>query len=883
MIFNRHLRIWLGVMLFLSTSCWSDSETVVYKPLSPSTPVATSTPANPIVMDKLTLAPTTVSPIPTDRPEVEPIEPVVNNAAHPYLLFDGEELAGYRAEIEQVGNYRRELYEGLEDYLGRAENRLMLPEAFHQLISEDNHYLNDAKEILLEIVAQECWGPDGEYCRRDRIAANTLGRVSLAYDWLYEELSLTEREQVKARIAIEVCRLFEASTYGKNNTAEKWSNWWLTDYTQNHFHSVTGGMMLGALAIQNDNPPTCLASNKNGQFTTVTNRQIVEFGLYQMERNYLVFNRISDGSYPEGDSYVTAYSEIYLPALWAVDRLLTHNLIREERLKNYPLFYLYNSPPGQVWNRLTNYGDYYTSSRENDWFVRDLHLIGTVYRNPLANWLARQFYNDRYGERIKLYSGNSLVAENLVLAFIFSDPTLTPQSPSEINVDLSYHAQDWEGVFMRSNWEDGAVAAAIKAGPPGGHTAYNIARSNQNLGVLIGRGQEPTEFDLTADHMHADANGIYLYSNGAFLLPEMHGYLEKTPWGRYTSSHNTILVSDDWGRMRGQIQGDAIGGAKFDYKWAEGSEYFWDIETPDSEVGILEHASTQSYDYSLGQATSAYWPELGLKRFHRHVLFVRDPGYMLVVDDLDATSDKTYDWMGHSTGSVTQQGQWLKVEADNNQRLGIAMLSINSEFIKASNEWEGFSLKNQYTFRYVSEQRTMHEWRIRQKCQRCRFINVLVPTDEDSWNQKPEVTILADTNQLTAVQMDFKNGRTDTLAVNLNPGQGITFGNLTFNGRVASVEKQDSILQRVLLAHGSRLQEGDTMLIESLPASSFVEVQYQDTLLIIRSPNPQGVTLFAPTVTTVHWEHVNEDSNVVTTSSLSFIKNGDYITLTTLQ
>ncbi|MCB0178230.1 MAG: heparinase II/III family protein [Anaerolineae bacterium] len=789
-------------------------------------------------------------------------------------------MATYRAEIQQTANYRQELYEGLEDYLDRAENRSMLPEAFHHLLSGDSRSLNDAKEVLLEIVARECWDPDEEYCRRDRIAANTLGRVSLAYDWLYEALSEPEREQVKARIATEVCRLYEASTYGANNVAEKWNNWWLTDYTQNHFHSVLGGMMLGALAIKNDNPPTCSAGNENGQLSTVTNQQIIEFGLHQMERNYLIFNRISDGSYPEGDSYVTAYTEIYLPALWAVDRLLTPQMVRDEWIKNYPLFYLYNSLPDQVWNRLTNHGDYYTSSRENDWVVRDLQLSGTINRNPLANWLVRQFYKDRYGESIRLYSGNSLVAENLVLALIFSDPNLSPQSPSEANLDLSYHAQDWEGVFMRSNWQDNAVAAAIKVGPPGGHTAYNIARSNQKIGILVGNGQEPTEFDLTVDHMHADANGIYLYSNGAFLLPEMHGYLDKTPWGRYTSSHNTIMVSDSWGRMRGQIQGDDIGGARFDYKWAPGSEHFWDIETPDSKVGILEHASTQSYDYSLGQATSAYWPELGLKRFHRHVLFMRDPGYMLVVDDLDAVSDKTYDWMGHSTGNVTQQGQWLKVEADNDQRLGIAMLSPDSEFIEASNEWEEFSLEDQYAFRYISEQRTMHEWRIRQNCQRCRFVNVLFPTDEANWTEKPEVTALADTDQLAAVQIDFDNGRTDTLAISLDPGQSLTAGSLTFDGRVASVQKKDSTWQRTFLAYGSQLQDGDTVLIENLSTSAYIEVQYQGAQVIIRSPNPFGTTLFAPSVTTVRWERVDKDSNEVITSSASFIKQDDYITLT---
>ena len=812
-----------------------------------------------------------LEPTPTSTPaDIDPVE----IKAHPYLLFGEEEVKLYREEITDPDNNRQELFKGLEDYLVEAEPASMLASAFANLLTQDNRQLEQAKALLLQEVSQECWAPAGEFCKRDGQAANKLRQVSLAYDWLSPYLSATEQHQVRDRIATEVCRYYEAFTYGTSNTAEQWGNWWQNNYTQNHFHSVMGGMMLGALAIKEDNPPVCLTSNKDGQLTSVTNQQILDYGLEKMERNYLIFNRIRDGSYPEGDSYVTAYSANYLPALWATNRLLnTPNLIQEERLEKFPLFFLYNGPPGQVWNRLTNYGDYYTSSRENDWFARDLHLSATVQHNPVANWIARQFYVDRYGESINLYSGNTLVAENLVLAFIFSDPSLIPQSPVEANLDLSYHAQDWEGVFMRSNWTDTAVAAALKVGPPGGHSIYNLARTNyNNLGQ-----QEPTEFELASDHMHADANGLYLYANHTFLLPEMQGYLDSTPWGRYTSSHNTILVSDGQGRMRGQIQGDAEGGATLHPLWGQGSEYFWDIETPQSEVGIIEHASTGGYDYSLGQATSAYWPELGLTRYHRHVLFVREPGYLVVVDDLDAQSPKTYDWMGHSTGPVSQQEQWLKVEADNNQRLGVAMLSTNPEFIAASNEWEGIKLDNLYDFRYVSQKRSMYEWRIRQNCQRCRFINVLYPTDEQHWTQNPTITQLADTDQMAAVQIDFEaENRTDTLAVSFSPGQSLTAGDLTFDGRAVALEANGSDIQRALLVGGSQLRQGNIELIQN--ATSYIEVQYQDQQLVVRTPNPSGTTLFAPNISAVFWQHTDE-SNAITVIPLGFTREGQYITL----
>ena len=398
--------------------------------------------------------------------------------------------------------------------------------------------------------------------------------------------------------------------------------------------------------------------------------------------------------------------------------------------------------------------------------------------------------------------------------------------------------------------------------------------------------------------MHADANGLYLYANNTFLLPEMLGYSSEvlnSPWGRYTSSHNTILVSDDQGRMRGQIQGDAEGGASFGYQASHpGSEDFWNIETPQSEVGILEHASTQGYDYSLGQATSAYWPELGLKRFHRHVLFVRDPGYVLVVDDLDATAEKTYDWMGHSTGTVSQEGTWLKVQADNEQRLGIAVVAPSSfSLAQPLNEWEGINLQDQYVFKYVSEKRTMYEWKIRQHCQKCRFINVLYPTDEQHWTQNPTITKLTDTDQMAAVQIDFEaENRTDTLAVSFSPGQSLTAGDLTFDGRAVALEANGSDIQRALLVGGVSLKMEGVELVQDLPSSSFleslygdkdlisfIEIQYKGDTLLLRSPDPTGVTLFAPDITTVLWQRV-EENNIVITRDVSFTKNGDHITLT---
>ncbi len=764
-----------------------------------------------------------------------------------------------------------------------SERAIIAAAFFTLLIPNDPSYKTSATSQLSGLVAKNCWEPEGNACLRSGDTAGTLVKVSLVYDWLYPQLTATEKDQTKMRIALEVCRYYEAFTYGAQNKSEGWNNWWMENYAQNHFHNAAAGMMLGALAIKEDNPPPCTVRNKSGQKRTVTYAEIIDFGLQQMERTFLLFDQMRDGSYPEGDSYVATYSRHYLIALWAVDRLLSPRiLIREQRLRLFPLFYLYNSPPGQLWNTLTNHGDFYTSSRENYPFPRDLHLVATVHKDPLAAWMAEQYYYDKGGKQISIPVSNKDVATNTVLDFIFAQPGLTPRSPADSGLDLSHHARDWDGVLTRNSWNDTAVAAALKAGPPGGHTVYNIARSNFQLDHWIGGGLEPTELELAAWHMHADANGLYLYANKTFLLPEMLGYGDdRTPWGKYTSAHNTIMVSDDQGRMRGQIQGDDVGGVGLSYNSSyPGYEHFWKISPPENRTGIIEHASTMGYDYSLGQATSAYWPELGLKRFHRHTLFIRDPGYLLVVDDLDAAQQKTYDWMGHSTGNVVKEGSWLKVNADNNQRLGISVVSPSSfQFNPPANSWKGISLSNIYQFRYVSAQRQMYEWKIRQNCQACRFITLLWPTDESRWNQKPSVIRLADTNQLAAVQVNFTGtNRVDTLAISFIPGQKLAAGTLTFDGRTAAVTKVGSAIQRALLLKGTQLLDGQIDLVRSLPSNSFIEVQYEGNKLTLRSPNPKGTILYAPGVTSVAWQNVDQN-NVVKVQFLAFTRNGNYITL----
>ena len=147
-------------------------------------------------------------------------------------------------------------------------------------------------------------------------------------------------------------------------------------------------------------------------------------------------------------------------------------------------------------------------------------------------------------------------------------------------------------VSARSDWSGDESMVVFKCGPFIGHEAV-----------------QEFDYDPGGGHVHPDANHFLIFGGGEWLIRD-DGYASKM-----TAQHNTLLV-DGKGQM-GEAHWFA-GGALMRLK----------------DYARIEKAASQpALDHIIGDATAAYAPQSGLKKYRRHLLYLK-PNVLLVLDDI---------------------------------------------------------------------------------------------------------------------------------------------------------------------------------------------------------------------------------------------------------
>ena len=124
------------------------------------------------------------------------------------------------------------------------------------------------------------------------------------------------------------------------------------------------------------------------------------------------------------------------------------------------------------------------------------------------------------------------------------------------------------------------------------------------------------------NHSHGDQNSFVVYGYGEPLLIDS-GYYDwyNSPhdkeWTRQTKAHNCVIVNGE--------------GQPIHDKSATGE--------------ILRHFTSPRFDYTCGDATTAYKGKL--KRFERHILYLR-PDAFLIYDELEAPEPGAFTWCLHA-------------------------------------------------------------------------------------------------------------------------------------------------------------------------------------------------------------------------------------------
>jgi hypothetical protein len=312
-----------------------------------------------------------------------------------------------------------------------------------------------------------------------------------------------------------------------------------------------------------------------------------------------------DGASAEGLAYGQYHADFLLKSMWLGEQLLGLDTLTDSAFfRNFPYYLLYNMLPRPGWSPNSTFL-YLSDTNGAHWYGPDSHLrlVARRYRDGHAQWLADE--TARAG-----VNGESSCFLNL----LWYDETVAPEPPDEL--PTLRHFTDKDLVLLRNGWDDDAAVAALKCGPSNGHHASRRYRNN------VGGG-----------HMHPDAGHMVLHAGGDWLLID-DGYTKK-----FTAYQNTVLVNGI-----GQL--------------GEGATWFEDLEfrRGHPEGRILRAEAGETLDYVIADAAPPYQPEARLRKFLRHLLYLK-PDVWVLVDELEAEEPSTFEQRFHAPRPFIPAGE----------------------------------------------------------------------------------------------------------------------------------------------------------------------------------------------------------------------------------
>jgi hypothetical protein len=162
--------------------------------------------------------------------------------------------------------------------------------------------------------------------------------------------------------------------------------------------------------------------------------------------------------------------------------------------------------------------------------------------------------------------------------------------------------------------------------------------------------------------VHPDANHFVFFGNGEWLIRD-DGYHPKA-----TAQHNTLLIDG-----AGQI---GEGAQWFDGKAALAAK---------SQPRVLFAGSTPALDHIVGDATEAYPRETGLKRYVRHLLFLK-PNIVIVADDIMLSSNRALELRFHPESTATKQADGAFIARGEKTVLRIEPLTLDKVEVSTGEE-----------------------------------------------------------------------------------------------------------------------------------------------------------------------------------------------------
>lgn len=443
----------------------------------------------------------------------------------------------------------------------------------------------------------------------DLSAAWLLFGYGICYNWLKEDLTPTDRNQLLSKLILQGQRMYQyavdtgltltkgegdadaviRAAEGKDRdvlTGKSWAN----TYWQNHNWIDYTGLLAAAYAIR-------------GEYAQA------QVWIDHVNANFKhVFACLpEDGSDYEGIVY-WRYGVIWL--------FLYAELAREngdgdyykesEFLKNTFFYRLYQLAPDRQQN--VNFGDCH--DRRSGHIPCLYYKVASEYGNGYAQSLA-----DEVLERYLAFEGYESgvkpgILPEAFLEYLWYNPAVEKKDITELPTRRFF--ADLGLLSQRTSWDYDASLFSFKAAPGGGHKQWKLSAAYG----------EWTDQIRSMGHNHPDEGSFVLIRGGDYLAVD-EGY----SGAKKTRNHNMILV-------------DGIG-----YP-GDGAYDVYQHLKEDQIAQVLDYQEAGDGFFLRSELSGLYQPDLGMKKMQRDIL--SSGRWYVFVDTLESDLPHTYTWLIHA-------------------------------------------------------------------------------------------------------------------------------------------------------------------------------------------------------------------------------------------
>jgi hypothetical protein len=554
---------------------------------------------------------------------------------HPRLLFTADRIPALKAFYNSP---QGKLYHDLmEAYLpqckvpadhnlgagwGQEVGLFKMPMvAMHYVLTGDKQSFDTCMQFLTWLNSTDDWTTNGEGKSQepnsDTTASFTMVGASLMYDWLYNDLDPTFREQFRKTLIFHARAMYYGGHLGKNPGGDYWRG--KPEYNHRWFRDW--GLTLATLAATDGKP--------DEQWL---------LGEVEKEIKWMDEWLPADGSQHEGPGYGSSAGALGM-AFEASDECIGTKYLDAPFYKNVGQYALEVATPG--FKDSMHFADTFTT-------VISVHpfFLKTAAMNHQADVM------DGLRHALTIDAHKFGIEDYAWLSILSDDPSI--QGGDYHKLPTTAFFPDLGMEILRDNWNDNAVAAMFKCGPMGGYL-YNAWRptAKQNGALPY----------ITVAHDHPDANSFTLFDEGDFVA-ETDRYPEKP--GKLSSGENTILINGLGQAAQGRQEGDAWQQPSNEDMTRQGRITAFKNA---GDVNVIEGEASGSYLAYKDKATGKSRPALDL--FRRTFIWVKGD-YLLVLDDVRAPQPVEVTWL--------MQGQKLQPTDEAQGRYRLSKGKANCDF-----------------------------------------------------------------------------------------------------------------------------------------------------------------------------------------------------------